>query len=182
PAVSNGISTSWVYDKVANVAELGHATPQLGQATSPLKIGIRPHSMRTPSQRQQNFALEGMVNEAAAAAGVDPIEYRLRHTSDQRMINVLNALKEASGWQTRPSPNPKASASGSTPVSGQGMNVMLRSNAYMASAANITVNPQTGKVTVDRYTAVVEPGIVLNPRQLELVFRGGTIQGLSEAL
>jgi nicotinate dehydrogenase subunit B len=179
---SNGISTNWVYDKVPNVVERGHATQQLGQATSPLQIGLRPHSMRTPSQRQQNFALEGMVNEAAAAAGVDPIEYRLKHTTNQRAINVLNALKAESGWQTRPSPNPKASATGSTPVSGQGMSFMLRSDAYMAAAVNITVNPKTGKIAVNSYTAVVEPGIVLNPRQLRLVFEGGTVQGFSEAL
>jgi CO/xanthine dehydrogenase Mo-binding subunit len=175
-------STVWPYDKVPNLQEVGYGTAQIGQAASPLKVGLRAHSMRTPQQREQNFALEAMISEAAAAAGVDPIEYRLRHTTDKRLIAVLNTLKQESGWQTRPSPNPKASATGSTPVTGQGMSVMLRSNAYIASAAEITVVPSTGKVTVDRYTVVVEPGLVVNPLRLQRNFEGGSVMGLSEAL
>jgi nicotinate dehydrogenase subunit B len=175
-------STVWPYDKVPNLQEIGYGTAQIGQAASPLKVGLRAHSMRTPQQRQQNFALEGMINEAAAAAGVDPIEYRLRHTTDDRLIAVLNTLKQESGWQTRPSPNPKASATGSTPVTGQGLSVMLRSNAYIAAAADVTVIPKTGKVRVNRFTIVVEPGIVVNPAQLKRNFEGGVVQGVSEAL
>ena len=182
PFLVYSLSTVWPYDKVPNLQEIGYGTGQIGQAASPIKVGLRAHSMRTPQQREQNFALEGMINEAAAAAGVDPIEYRLRHTTDPRLIAVLNALKQESGWQTRQSPNPKASATGSTPVSGQGMSVMVRSNAYMASAADITVNPSTGKVRVTRYTAVVEPGIVVNPRRLQRNFEGGSVMGISEAL
>ena len=62
--------------------------------------------MRTPVQREQNFAVEGMINEVAAAVGVDPIEYRMRHTADQRLIDVFTKLKAVHGWETRPSPNP----------------------------------------------------------------------------
>jgi CO/xanthine dehydrogenase Mo-binding subunit len=62
------------------------------------------------------------------------------------------------------------------------MCVMLRSNAYMGAVAKISVDLKSGKIAVDDYTAVVEPGIVLNPRQLERVFVGGTVQGISEAL
>jgi CO/xanthine dehydrogenase Mo-binding subunit len=182
PAVSMGISTNWIYNNVPNVVERGSATMQLGQATSPLNIGFRPHSMRTPNQRQQNFALEGMINEAAAAAGADPIAYRLRHTTDVRMTAVLNTLRDASGWETRPSPSPKARSTGSGIVTGQGMCVMLRSDANMGSVAKISVDLKSGKIAIDDYTAVVEPGIVLNPRQLERVFVGGTVQGISEAL
>ncbi len=181
-SIVTGISNEWAYDKVPNVLEQGHGTDQLGQPSSPSNIGLRTHSMRTPTHRQENFALESMINEAAAAAGVDPIEYRLRHTSNQRLITVLNTLKSEHGWQTRPSPSPQASATGSTPVSGQGMMVMLRYNAYWAAAADITVNPKTGKVQVQRYTVVVEPGIVVNPRQLKRITEGGSVQGISEAL
>ena len=61
--------------------------------------------MRTPGQRQQNFAHESMMNELAAAAKIDPIQFRLNNTSAQRLITVLNTVKEASGWVTRPSPS-----------------------------------------------------------------------------
>ena len=73
--------------------------------------------------------MEAMVSEAAAAAGVDPIEYRIRHTTNQRLIDVLQRLKTEHGWQTRPSPSPKARATGSGVVSGQGVGVMAHPGA-----------------------------------------------------
>ncbi len=175
-------STVWPYDKTTNALEYTHNTAPPGQVTSPYKAGMRIHSSRTPIQRQANFALESIVNEAAAAAGADPIEYRLRHTTDPRLIAVLNALKTAHGWETRPSPNPKASATGTTPVQGQGMGVMIRSNGHWAAAADVRVIPKTGKIIVDKYTVVLEPGIVLNPLQLTRITEGGAVMGISETL
>jgi CO/xanthine dehydrogenase Mo-binding subunit len=180
---SYGASTqTGIYDKLPNVAEMSYGAAPFGQVESPYKVGMRIHSMRTPAQREFNFALEGIINEAAAAAGADPIDYRLRQTTDPRLINVLNTLKAAHGWQTRPSPNPKASATGSTPVTGQGMGVMFRSNGYHAFAADITVVPSTGKIKVDRYTIVFEGGIIVNPRRVQRNAENGATQGLSEVL
>jgi nicotinate dehydrogenase subunit B len=176
------VATIWPYDKVPNVHELGHNAAPPGQVQSPYKVGMRIHSSRTPSQRQQNFALESAVNEAAALAGADPIAFRLAHTTDPRLIAVLNALKTAHGWETRPSPNPKASATSATAVKGQGMGVMVRSGGHWAAAADITVVPKTGKVTVDKYTVVLEPGIVVNPLQMKRITEGGSVMGISETL
>jgi CO/xanthine dehydrogenase Mo-binding subunit len=171
-----------IYDKVPNVYEYLNNTAPFGQVSSPYKVGMRIHSMRTPDERQENGALEGIINEAAAAAGADPIEYRLRHTTNPRLINVLNTLKDAHGWQTRPSPNPKASATGMTPVTGQGMGVMMRSNGYHAFAADITLVPKTGKITVNRFTIVFEGGIIVNPRRVQRNAENGATQGMSEVL
>src|SRR5205085_12298442 len=121
----NGISDPWIYERVANVEELGYGTFQLGQKASPLSIGLRDHSMRTPGQLQQNYPRELAFSEAAAQAGIDAIEFRLRQTDDRRLVGALNAVREASGWQTRPSPSPKATATGAVPISGQGVSVML---------------------------------------------------------
>ena len=115
----NRIVDPWIYDRVPNVAESGYGTFQLGQKASPLAIGLRDHSMRTPGQLQQNYPRELAFSEAAALAGIDAIEFRLRQTDDQRLIGALTAVREASGWQTRPSPSPKSGATGSAPVSGQ---------------------------------------------------------------
>jgi len=177
-----GISNEWPYDKVPNVLEKGHGSDQLGELTSPHKIGLRSHSFRTPTHRQENFAAEGLVNEAAAAAGADPIEYRLRHTSNPRLVTVLNTLRDAHGWATRPSPRSEARSAGTGIARGQGMLVLLRFNALWAAAADIAVDLKTGKIKVEKYTGVVEPGVVVNPRQLRLNFEGGTVQGISEAL
>ena len=59
------------------MTELGHGTLQIGQEASPLTVGLRDHSMRTPGQLQQNFPRELAMSEAAALAGIDPIEFRL---------------------------------------------------------------------------------------------------------
>jgi CO/xanthine dehydrogenase Mo-binding subunit len=171
-----------VYDKVPNVYEYLNNTAPFGQISSPYKVGMRIHSMRTPDQRQENFALESIVNEAAAAAGVDPIQYRLEHTSDPNLIEVLTTLQQAHGWQTRPSPNPHATTAGSTLLNGQGMGVMLRSKGYHAAAADVTVNPKTGKVSVSKYTIVYQGGIVVNPRRVKRYAENGATQGLSEVL
>jgi CO/xanthine dehydrogenase Mo-binding subunit len=180
---SYGVSTqTGIYDKITNLTETGYGAAPFGQVESPYKVGMRIHSMRTPVQREENMALEGIINEAAAAVGVDPIEYRLRHTTDQRLINVLNQLKAEHGWDTRPSPKPGATATGSKRLTGRGMGVMLRSNGYHAAAADITVNPKTGKITVDRYTTVFEGGIIVNPMRVQRNAENGATQGISEVL
>ena len=181
PALALGVSNEWPYDKVPNLDEQGHGSLPFG-ASSPLGMGIRGHNMRTPSHREQNWALEALMSEAAAAAGVDPIEYRIRHTANQRLVDVLNRLKTEHGWQTRPSPNPKARATGTGVVSGQGVGVMLRFNTVWATAMNIDVDLKTGRIKVTKFTNVVEPGLAVNPRQLARMTEGGMVQGISETL
>jgi CO/xanthine dehydrogenase Mo-binding subunit len=173
----NTISDPWVYDHVPNVAESGHGTFQLGQKASPLAIGLRDHSMRTPGQLQQNYPRERAFSEAAALAGIDPLQFRINHTDDQRLIGVLTAVRDASGWQSRPSPGQKASATGSAPLTGQGVSVMLRSGAYWACVCQVSVTPGTGKVAVEKYTIAVDPGIVINPVQLKRQVEGGAAMG-----
>jgi CO/xanthine dehydrogenase Mo-binding subunit len=145
-ATFNAMQDPWLYGKVPNVTELGRGTVQLGQEASPLKLGLRDHSMRTPGQLQQNFPRELAISEAAALAGIDPIEFRLKHTSDERLIGVLKSVRDASGWQTRTSPDARAASTGPTPVRGQGVSVMLRSGTYWACVCHVTVVPATGKV------------------------------------
>jgi CO/xanthine dehydrogenase Mo-binding subunit len=178
----NGISDPWIYDQVPNVIESGYGTFQLGQQASPLAIGLRDHSMRTPGQLQQNYPRELAISEAAASAGVDAIEFRMKNTNDQRLIGVLKAVREKSGWQSRPSPSPKAAAAGSAVVSGQGVSAMLRSGTYWACVCRVSVVPTSGKITVDKYTIAVDPGIVVNPLQLKRTIEGGALMGLSHAL
>ena len=181
-SINNRISDAWLYDGVPNLGEFAHGTYQLGQKASPLNVGIRNHSMRTPGQLQQNFPRELAMSEAAALAGVDPLEFRLRHTTDQRLIGVIEAVRKATGWQARPAPHPRAASTGSTPVTGQGVSVIIRDNTYWACVCQVTVIPATGKVTVDKYTVAVDPGIVINPLQLKRQVQGGAIMGVSLAL
>ena len=178
----NGNSDPWVYDHVPNLMERGHGTFQLGQKASALAIGIRNHSMRTPGQFQQNYPRELAMSEAAALAGADAIQFRLDHAKEPRVIDVLKVARDASGWQTRPSPNPKAAFTGSAAVRGRGVSVMFRSGTYWACVCEVAVTPSTGVIVVEKYTIAVDPGIVINPVQLKRQIEGGAVMGTSQAL
>jgi CO/xanthine dehydrogenase Mo-binding subunit len=161
------IATEWPYDKIQNRLEQAYAMPS---------IGLRGLIMRTPGQRQQNFVLESLINEAAAAAHADPIQFRSEHTTDQRLIDILNATAKAAGWEPRPSPH--AGARGT----GRGVAIMVRANGYWVGIAEIAVTPATGAIEVRKFTIGVECGKIINPRQLDRCMKGGVVMGLSEAL
>ncbi|HUI80647.1 MAG TPA: molybdopterin cofactor-binding domain-containing protein, partial [Bryobacteraceae bacterium] len=181
-STANSLQDPWIYDGVAVLMERGHGTYQVGQKESPLTIGIRDHSMRTPGQFQQNFPRELAVSEAAALAGVDAIQFRIDHAAEDRVIGVLKAVREASGWQTRSSPARGAAATGSQPARGRGVSVMFRSGTYWACVAQIAVTPATGAIQIEKYTIAVDPGIVVNPMQLKRQVEGGAVMGISLAL
>ncbi|HEX6895766.1 MAG TPA: molybdopterin cofactor-binding domain-containing protein [Bryobacteraceae bacterium] len=178
----NDISDPWVYDGVPVLAERGHGTYQVGQKASPLTVGLRDHSMRTPGQFQQNYPRELAISEAAALARADAIQFRIDHAREDRAIGVLKAVRDASGWQTRPSPHGNATATASAEVRGRGVSLMLRSGTYWACVCDIAVNPSTGAIRVEKYTIAVDPGIVVNPMQLKRQVEGGAVMGISHAL
>jgi len=178
----NGNSDQWIYDGVLNLEERAHGTWQVGQRESPLAVGLRDHSMRTPGQFQQNFPREVAISEAAALAGADPIQFRIDHAKEERVKNVLERLRQESAWETRHSPHPKAASTGTAPVRGQGVSVMFRTGSYWACACQIAVTPATGVIAVEKITMVVDPGIVVNPLQLKRQVEGGIVMGISQAL
>jgi len=181
-STANNISDPWVYASVPNVTERGHGTYQVGQKSSPIAVGLRDHSMRTPVQFQQFFPRELAISEAAALAGVDALQFRLNHATEARAVSVLEAVREASGWEKRPSPRPGFEAAGSTPVRGRGVALMLRNLSYWACVCQVAVTPDTGRIVVEKYTIAVDPGIVINPQQLKRNIEGGAVMGISHAL
>jgi CO/xanthine dehydrogenase Mo-binding subunit len=181
-STANSLEDPWVYAPVPNLIERGHGTFQVGQKASPLAVGLRDHSMRTPGQFQQNYPRELAINEAAALAGADAIQFRVDHTSDERVIGVLKAVRDASSWDTRPSPRPDAVSTGATAVRGRGVSLMLRAGSYWACVCQIAVTPSTGAIVVEKYTIAVDPGIVVNPTQLKRNVEGGAVMGIGHAL
>ena len=180
PKAANWIATEWAYDKIEHRFEEAYGVPNLGADTS--AVGLRGLIMRTPGQRQQNFALESVINEAASAAGADPIEFRLQHTTDQRLIDIIHATAKAAAWEPRSSPHPQARRTGKDPVSGRGVSIMVRENSYWMGIAEVTVVPETGIVQVTHFTIGLECGKIINPRQLERCMKSGVVMGVSEAL
>lgn len=177
----SGMSDDWVYT-VGAVRERALATLQIGQKESPIAVGLRDHSMRTPVQFQQNFPREMAISEAAMLAGKDPIQFRLDHIGEPRFKPILERLRAESGWTSRPSPAPGASATGKAALKGQGASIMLRDQGYWACAAHVSVVPETGEVKVERVTIVADVGIVINPLQLRRQIQAGCLMGVSQAL
>ncbi len=77
-------------------------------ATSPL----RPSALRSLGGIANTFANESFMDELAAAAGSDPVAFRLRHLNDARAIAVVQKVADLAGWQSRPSPGPDAGGNG----------------------------------------------------------------------
>ncbi len=176
--IANDAHDPWIYEGTPAVLERAYGTGQLGKKSSPIAVGMRDHSMRTPGQYQQNYPRELAMTEAALLAGVDPIEFRIRHARDKRAIGVLEAVRTASEWQPRKEP-PKLE---NGVKRGQGVSAMFRAGSYWACVANIAVNMTSGVVKVEKMTVAVDPGIVINPDQLKRQVEGGTVMGMSMAL
>jgi len=176
--IANSMHDPWIYDGTPTVLERAYGTSQVGQKSSPLNVGLRDHSMRTPGQYQQNFPRELAITEAAVLAGVDPLQFRIQHAREKRAIAVLESVREASKWQTR---SERASESGGV-RHGQGIAAMFRGGTYWACVAHIAVDMASGAIKVEKMTVSMDPGIVVNPAQLKRQIEGGSVMGVSMAL
>lgn len=138
--------------------------------------------LRSPNRLQNTFANESFIDEVAAAVKADPVEYRLRHLTDQRLMDVLNAAAKAYGWDSRPSPkagNPKTGV-----VSGRGVSCVFYegANGYCALVAEVEVDQDSGVVVVKRMSTSGDSGPISNPDGLRNQMEGGAMQAMSRAL
>jgi nicotinate dehydrogenase subunit B len=176
--IRNDSHDPWIYDGAPAVLERAHGTFQVGQNSSPLRVGLRDHSMRTPGQYQQNFPRELAITEAAVLAGVDPLQFRIQHAREKRAIAVLESVRDASGWKPRSEPP----STKDNVRQGQGASALFRGGSYWACVANIAVDMTSGAIKVEKMTVAMDPGIVINPLQLKRQIEGGTVMGVSMAL
>jgi isoquinoline 1-oxidoreductase beta subunit len=121
------------------------------------------------------FAAECMIDEMAAAAGQDPVAYRITLLDGHpRHQGVLRLAAEKAGWGT---PLP-ANEGGRR---GRGVAVHESFNSYVAEVAEVTVDEQGG-FQVDQVVIAVDCGIVVNPDVVVAQMEGGMGFGLSAAL
>ena len=138
--------------------------------------------LRSPERLQNTFAHESIMDEAASAAGADPVAFRLKHLSDPRLVAVVKAAASAAKWEARTSPQKVAKRTGV--VRGRGFSCVLYegNNGYCALVADVDVNQDTGVVTVKRFVASQDCGPISNPDGLKNQLEGGILQGMSRAL
>lgn len=137
--------------------------------------------LRSPERLQNTFAHEAFMDEVAVAAGADPVDYRLRHLGDPRLVAVVKAAAHAAKWETRRSP--RANRRTGT-VSGRGISCVLYEgdNSYVAAVVEVDVNQDTGQLAVRRIVIADDSGPISNPDGLKNQLEGGALQGVSRAL
>ena len=149
---------------------------------------LRTGNLRAPYSQARCFAAESQMDDMAAAAGVDPVEFRLRYltgANNQRVAAVLRAAAERAKWQPRPSSGAAAvrSATGrGNVVSGRGVAVSGMAGTVVAQIADVDVDKSSGKVAVRKVTVAHDCGIIVNPDGLTNQIEGNVIQGTSRAL
>jgi isoquinoline 1-oxidoreductase beta subunit len=117
------------------------------------------------------FVVESFVDELAAAAHQNPVEYRRALlASAPRAKAVLDLAAEKSGWG-RPLPAGRA----------RGVALLHAFGSYLAQVAEVSLAPD-GAVKVHRVTCAVDCGIVVNPDTVAAQMQGGIIFGLTAAL
>jgi nicotinate dehydrogenase subunit B len=138
--------------------------------------------LRSPLRIQNTFANECFIDELAAAAGADPVEYRLRHLHDERVRGVLQAVASAASWRTRSVQ--QKSASKQEEVTGRGVACVAYEgdNGYAALIADLAVNLRTGAVRPLKFTIAIDCGPISNPDGLRNQVEGGLLQGMSRSL
>jgi CO/xanthine dehydrogenase Mo-binding subunit len=137
---------------------------------------IRCSSLRGLGSPQNAFANESFMDELAAAAGADPIAFRLAHLEDPRAIAVLEEVAKISRWDPRPGPRGDGV--------GRGVAFVQYDNysAYVATVVQVRVDAAAADIRVERVWVAHDCGMVVNPDGVRNQIEGNVIQNLSRAL
>jgi nicotinate dehydrogenase subunit B len=138
--------------------------------------------LRSPSRLQNTFAHESFMDELAARVKADPVEYRLRHLRDPRLIEVVKAAAKGAGWETRPSPRPGRSNSGLARGRGFACVLYEGDNGYCAMVAEVEVDQPGGQINVTRIVGSQDCGPISSPDGMRNQIEGGALQGMSRAM
>jgi nicotinate dehydrogenase subunit B len=195
---------------IAQLASMRRATPNRGGASTPSDMYVIPNrrtathvvglplvwetplrtgNLRDPNGPQVTFASESFIDELAAAAGADPVAFRMKlltaSTNDDsgfkraRSIAVLKAAADAYGWDARVSP--KRIGRGEI-LTGRGIAYAYRSQTVVAEIAEVEVTRRTGHVWVKRLVCAHDCGLVVNPSGVRGTIECGMLHSLSRAL
>ncbi|WP_431822988.1 molybdopterin cofactor-binding domain-containing protein [Burkholderia sp. F1] len=135
---------------------------------------LQTSAMRSLGAHTNVWSIESFMDELAHAAGVDPVEFRLRHMQDPRARHVIQLAATRFGW---PRP-PRARNRGVGFAFGRYKNLM----AYVAMAVEISVVPETGQVTLDHADVAVDAGQTVSPDGIRNQIEGGIVQAASWTL
>ena len=137
---------------------------------SPLRQG----SYRCLAATANNFARESFMDELAAAAGTDPLAFRLAHLEDPRIRTVLEAAARHFDWPRR--------RKNVTAEIGVGLACGTEKNSVVAACVEVAIDRKKGEIKVNQVCEVFECGPIQNPANLLSQVQGCIIMGMGAAL
>src|SRR5262245_11722956 len=190
---------TWAYFRPAGVIEVSSGTRDDGAIVTwefhnynsgPSGIGtpyqvpnrsVMFHSVETPPLRQgsyralaataNHFARESHMDEIAGAIGMDPLAFRVKNLTDDRLKAVFEAAAHAFGWG-----EVKAGAGRGSGIAGG-----VEKGGYTATCAEVEIDDRS-RVRVRRLVTAFECGAVVNPDGLRNQVEGAVLQGMGGAL
>ena len=172
---ADGRLTTWEYHNynsggsaIRTPYQVPHQKVQFHPADSPLRQG----SYRALASTANVFARETHMDELANALKMDPLEFRLKNLKDARLKAVFEAAAERFGWEKRKSESNR----------GIGIAGGVEKGGYMATCAEVQVDPKSSEVKTTRVVAAFECGAIINPDGLMNQIEGSIIMGMGGAL
>jgi isoquinoline 1-oxidoreductase len=135
----------------------------------PVKSPLRQGSYRALAATANNFARESHIDELANAVGMDPLAFRLKNLTDERVRAVLQAAADKFGWKSQ-----KSSAQ-----RGLGMACGTEKGGFYAACVEVEIVPT---VRIRRVVIAFECGAVVNPNGVRNQTEGAIVQGIGGAL
>ena len=137
---------------------------------------LRTSALRGLGSYANVFAIESFMDELAYAAGVDPIEFRLRHLNDDRARAVIEAVAEKAGWSADERPE----------GDGRGRGVAFAQyknrQSYVAVIVDLSVNQASGQISLEKAFIAADSGQIVNPEAVSSQLEGVFIQASSWTL
>ncbi|HXK04692.1 MAG TPA: molybdopterin cofactor-binding domain-containing protein [Verrucomicrobiae bacterium] len=141
---------------------------QYHQSKSPLRQG----SYRGLAATANHFVRESWMDELAHSIRMDPLDFRLKNATDERLRGVILAATDKFGWRARQK----------TPGHGFGIGAGFEKGSYVATCAEVSVDANTGTTRVLRTVVAFECGAIVNPEHLRNQVEGAIVMGLGGAL
>lgn len=144
---------------------------------------FRASWIRTPGRMQNAYANECFMDELAAAAKVDPIDFRRKYIdpNDKRGLEVLDRLVALAKWEKHPSPQQNVSGN---VLKGRGVSYTKYElvRTYVGVVADVEVDRASGQIRVAKFYVVHDCGQIINPDGLRNQLEGCVIQTVSRTL
>ena len=142
---------------------------------------LRPSNIRAPGKVANCFAVESFVDELAAKAKIDPLQFRMRDMTNPRGRELLERFGRRMAWSARPSPSPVSKARF---ASGRGMAYIhyKQNETLVAIGMEVEVDRASGQISVKRIGCVHDCGMMVNPNAVRAQVEGNILQTLSRTL